>query len=172
MSKENTFDRREFIGADDPRLVAQHHRWQIRRCRPARAARLRHARALPTATAETCSRDRKRPLISTPLPGSNGNRWARPMTACSPWASLRAAPATRRLRLLQHFGKRARDNRRNQSHVSCAPLTASRLASGLPYVGDLLKRGVQCSLSVDTTTVGGKTSRDRDSRSRLIKIAG
>lgn len=41
------------------------------------------------------------------------------------------------------------------THVSCAPFTASRLASGLPYVGDLLKRGVQCSLSVDTTTVGG-----------------
>ena len=29
------------------------------------------------------------------------------------------------------------------------------MASGLPYLGDLLKRGVQCSLSVDTTTVGG-----------------
>ncbi|HEX2929608.1 MAG TPA: amidohydrolase family protein, partial [Candidatus Binatia bacterium] len=42
-----------------------------------------------------------------------------------------------------------------QSHVSIAPFTASRLASGLPYLGDLLKRGVQCSLSVDTTTVGG-----------------
>jgi 5-methylthioadenosine/S-adenosylhomocysteine deaminase len=40
-------------------------------------------------------------------------------------------------------------------HVSIAPFTASRLASGLPYLGDLLKRGVQCSLSVDTTTVGG-----------------
>ena len=39
--------------------------------------------------------------------------------------------------------------------VSIAPFTASRLASGLPYLGDLLKRGVQCSLSVDTTTVGG-----------------
>lgn len=39
--------------------------------------------------------------------------------------------------------------------VSVAPYTASRLASGLPYLGDLLKRGVQCSLSVDTTTVGG-----------------
>ena len=42
-----------------------------------------------------------------------------------------------------------------KTHVSCAPYTASRLASGLPYLGDLLKRGVQCSLSVDTTTVGG-----------------
>lgn len=42
-----------------------------------------------------------------------------------------------------------------QTHVSIAPFTASRLASGLPYLGDLLKRGVQCSLSVDTTTVGG-----------------
>ena len=42
-----------------------------------------------------------------------------------------------------------------KSHVSIAPFTASRLASGLPYLGDLLKRGVQCSLSVDTTTVGG-----------------
>ena len=40
-------------------------------------------------------------------------------------------------------------------HNSIAPYTASRLASGLPYLGDLLKRGVQCSLSVDTTTVGG-----------------
>ena len=39
--------------------------------------------------------------------------------------------------------------------ISIAPYTASRLASGLPYLGDLLKRGVQCSLSVDTTTVGG-----------------
>lgn len=39
--------------------------------------------------------------------------------------------------------------------VSAAPYTASRLASGLPYLGDLIKRGVQCSLSVDTTTVGG-----------------
>jgi cytosine/adenosine deaminase-related metal-dependent hydrolase len=39
--------------------------------------------------------------------------------------------------------------------VSTAPFTASRLASGLPYLGDLIKRGVQCSLSVDTTTVGG-----------------
>jgi 5-methylthioadenosine/S-adenosylhomocysteine deaminase len=39
--------------------------------------------------------------------------------------------------------------------VSVAPYTASRLASGLPYLGDLIKRGVQCSLSVDTTTVGG-----------------
>jgi cytosine/adenosine deaminase-related metal-dependent hydrolase len=39
--------------------------------------------------------------------------------------------------------------------VSESPFTASRLASGLPYLGDLLKRGVQCSLSVDTTTVGG-----------------
>ena len=39
--------------------------------------------------------------------------------------------------------------------VSIAPFTASRLASGLPYLGDLIKRGVQCSLSVDTTTVGG-----------------
>jgi cytosine/adenosine deaminase-related metal-dependent hydrolase len=39
--------------------------------------------------------------------------------------------------------------------VSEAPFTASRLASGLPYLGDLIKRGVQCSLSVDTTTVGG-----------------
>jgi cytosine/adenosine deaminase-related metal-dependent hydrolase len=39
--------------------------------------------------------------------------------------------------------------------VSIAPYTASRLASGLPYLGDLIKRGVQCSLSVDTTTVGG-----------------
>src|SRR6185369_15547065 len=42
-----------------------------------------------------------------------------------------------------------------KSHVSIAPFTASRLASGLPYLGDLLKRGVQCSLSVDTTTVAG-----------------
>jgi len=42
-----------------------------------------------------------------------------------------------------------------KSHVSIAPFTASRLASGLPYLGDLLKLGVQCSLSVDTTTVGG-----------------
>jgi cytosine/adenosine deaminase-related metal-dependent hydrolase len=42
-----------------------------------------------------------------------------------------------------------------RTHVSIAPFTASRLASGLPYLGDLLKRGVQCSLSVDTTTVGG-----------------
>jgi cytosine/adenosine deaminase-related metal-dependent hydrolase len=42
-----------------------------------------------------------------------------------------------------------------KTHVSIAPYTASRLASGLPYLGDLLKRGVQCSLSVDTTTVGG-----------------
>jgi cytosine/adenosine deaminase-related metal-dependent hydrolase len=42
-----------------------------------------------------------------------------------------------------------------KTHVSIAPFTASRLASGLPYLGDLLKRGVQCSLSVDTTTVGG-----------------
>ena len=42
-----------------------------------------------------------------------------------------------------------------QTHVSIAPFTASRLASGLPYLGDLLDRGVQCSLSVDTTTVGG-----------------
>jgi len=42
-----------------------------------------------------------------------------------------------------------------QTHNSIAPYTASRLASGLPYLGDLLKRGVQCSLSVDTTTVGG-----------------
>ncbi len=41
------------------------------------------------------------------------------------------------------------------THNSIAPFTASRLASGLPYLGDLLKRGVQCSLSVDTTTVGG-----------------
>src|SRR5512132_3367060 len=40
-------------------------------------------------------------------------------------------------------------------HNSIAPFTASRLASGLPYLGDLLKRGVQCSLSVATTTVGG-----------------
>jgi cytosine/adenosine deaminase-related metal-dependent hydrolase len=39
--------------------------------------------------------------------------------------------------------------------VSIAPYTASRLASGLPYLGDLIRRGVQCSLSVDTTTVGG-----------------
>ena len=39
--------------------------------------------------------------------------------------------------------------------VSAAPFTASRLASGLPYLGDLMRRGVQCSLSVDTTTVGG-----------------
>jgi cytosine/adenosine deaminase-related metal-dependent hydrolase len=39
--------------------------------------------------------------------------------------------------------------------VSAAPFTASRLASGLPYIGDLIRRGVQCSLSVDTTTVGG-----------------
>jgi 5-methylthioadenosine/S-adenosylhomocysteine deaminase len=42
-----------------------------------------------------------------------------------------------------------------KTHVSIAPFTASRLASGLPYLGDLMKRGVQCSLSVDTTTVGG-----------------
>jgi cytosine/adenosine deaminase-related metal-dependent hydrolase len=42
-----------------------------------------------------------------------------------------------------------------KTHVSLAPFTASRLASGLPYLGDLLARGVQCSLSVDTTTVGG-----------------
>ena len=42
-----------------------------------------------------------------------------------------------------------------KTHNSIAPYTASRLASGLPYLGDLLKRGVQCSLSVDTTTVGG-----------------
>jgi 5-methylthioadenosine/S-adenosylhomocysteine deaminase len=42
-----------------------------------------------------------------------------------------------------------------KTHVSIAPFTASRLASGLPYMGDLFKRGVQCSLSVDTTTVGG-----------------
>jgi 5-methylthioadenosine/S-adenosylhomocysteine deaminase len=42
-----------------------------------------------------------------------------------------------------------------KTHVSIAPFTASRLASGLPYLGDLLTRGVQCSLSVDTTTVGG-----------------
>jgi cytosine/adenosine deaminase-related metal-dependent hydrolase len=42
-----------------------------------------------------------------------------------------------------------------KTHVSVAPFTASRLASGLPYLGDLLARGVQCSLSVDTTTVGG-----------------
>jgi cytosine/adenosine deaminase-related metal-dependent hydrolase len=41
--------------------------------------------------------------------------------------------------------------------VSAAPFTASRLASGLPYLGDLIRRGVQCSLSVDTTTVGGNT---------------
>jgi cytosine/adenosine deaminase-related metal-dependent hydrolase len=41
--------------------------------------------------------------------------------------------------------------------VSVAPFTASRLASGLPYLGDLIRRGVQCSLSVDTTTVGGNT---------------
>ena len=41
------------------------------------------------------------------------------------------------------------------THNSIAPYTASRLASGLPHLGDLLKRGVQCSLSVDTTTVGG-----------------
>jgi 5-methylthioadenosine/S-adenosylhomocysteine deaminase len=39
--------------------------------------------------------------------------------------------------------------------VSVAPFTASRLASGLPYLGDLIRRGAQCSLSVDTTTVGG-----------------
>jgi cytosine/adenosine deaminase-related metal-dependent hydrolase len=39
--------------------------------------------------------------------------------------------------------------------VSVAPFTASRLASGLPYLGDLIRRDVQCSLSVDTTTVGG-----------------
>ncbi|HEX9453133.1 MAG TPA: amidohydrolase family protein, partial [Candidatus Binatia bacterium] len=37
-----------------------------------------------------------------------------------------------------------------KTHNSIAPYTASRLASGLPYLGDLLKRGVQCSLSVDT----------------------
>jgi 5-methylthioadenosine/S-adenosylhomocysteine deaminase len=42
-----------------------------------------------------------------------------------------------------------------KTHVSIAPFTASRLASGLPYLGDLLGKGVQCSLSVDTTTVGG-----------------
>lgn len=42
-----------------------------------------------------------------------------------------------------------------ETHISIAPFTASRLASGLPYLGDLIKRGVQCSLSVDTTTVGG-----------------
>jgi 5-methylthioadenosine/S-adenosylhomocysteine deaminase len=42
-----------------------------------------------------------------------------------------------------------------KTHVSIAPFTASRLASGLPYLGDLLDKGVQCSLSVDTTTVGG-----------------
>jgi 5-methylthioadenosine/S-adenosylhomocysteine deaminase len=42
-----------------------------------------------------------------------------------------------------------------KTHVSIAPFTASRLASGLPYLGDLLARGVQCSLSVDTITVGG-----------------
>ena len=42
-----------------------------------------------------------------------------------------------------------------KTHVSIAPFTASRLASGLPYLGDLLSKGVQCSLSVDTTTVGG-----------------
>jgi cytosine/adenosine deaminase-related metal-dependent hydrolase len=42
-----------------------------------------------------------------------------------------------------------------KTHVSIAPFTASRLASGLPYLGDLLAKGVQCSLSVDTTTVGG-----------------
>ncbi len=41
--------------------------------------------------------------------------------------------------------------------VSTSPYTASRLASGLPWLGDLLQRGVQCSLSVDTTTVGGNT---------------
>ena len=41
------------------------------------------------------------------------------------------------------------------THVSIAPFTASRLASGLPYLGDLLAKGVQCSFSVDTTTVGG-----------------
>ena len=42
-----------------------------------------------------------------------------------------------------------------KTHNSIAPYTASRLASGLPYLGDLLKRRVQCSLSVDTTTVAG-----------------
>ncbi|MDH3442536.1 MAG: amidohydrolase family protein [Deltaproteobacteria bacterium] len=42
-----------------------------------------------------------------------------------------------------------------RTKVSVAPFTASRLASGLPYLGDLVTRGVQCSLSVDTTTVGG-----------------
>ena len=42
-----------------------------------------------------------------------------------------------------------------KTHNSIAPYTASRLASGLPFLGDLLKRGVQCSLSVDTTTVAG-----------------
>jgi 5-methylthioadenosine/S-adenosylhomocysteine deaminase len=42
-----------------------------------------------------------------------------------------------------------------KTHVSIAPFTASRLASGLPYLGDLLAKDVQCSLSVDTTTVGG-----------------
>src|SRR5262245_3582892 len=42
-----------------------------------------------------------------------------------------------------------------KTHVSIAPFTASRLASGLPYLGDLLAKGVQCSLSVDTTTVAG-----------------
>ena len=32
-----------------------------------------------------------------------------------------------------------------KTHVSIAPFTASRLASGLPYLGDLLAKGVQCS---------------------------
>src|SRR5215471_13822438 len=46
-------------------------------------------------------------------------------------------------------------NAETKTHVSIAPFTASRLASGLPYLGDLLAKGVQCSLSVDTTTVTG-----------------
>ena len=53
-----------------------------------------------------------------------------------------------------------------KTHNSIAPYTASRLASGLPFLGDLLKRGVQCSLSVDTTTVAGNA--DMFSIMRLI----
>ena len=39
--------------------------------------------------------------------------------------------------------------------VSISPFTASRLASGFPQLSELLRAGVQVSLSVDTTTIAG-----------------
>ena len=41
------------------------------------------------------------------------------------------------------------------THVTVAPFTASRLASGFPQLAELFRAGVSVGLSVDTTTVGG-----------------